>query len=141
MDLYDVRTSGPTLMIRFYRKPSGVVREMLRYYGYKYYYTIKMWCGQKGQDQIMGAVERWNERSKAANRKICGRTLCWTCAKSGYGCVSECCWEREFKPYPGWEAIRQDIKLYETDKKEYTTESYLVLECPGFKEEKRCRNG
>lgn len=141
MELYEAIVRGPTLMIKFYRKPSGVVQEMLRHYGYKYYSAIKMWTGQANQDQIMGAVEQWSERSKRVNQKIVGQTLCVRCKKSGFGNISECCWEAEFKPVPGWNAIRQDIKISENDDRALYTESYLVLECPGYVREERCRNG
>ena len=140
MMYYKSQVTGKFLMIKFIRKPSAVVLDVLKRNGYKYYSSIKAWYGERGQAQVMGAVEAWNDKcNKTA--KISGQTLCYTCAKSGFGCISECCWEREFKPYPGWNAIRQDIKLYETGKKVFKTESYLVLECPGYEREKRCRNG
>ena len=43
-------------------------------------------------------------------------TLCILCAHS---CVNRCCWAEEFKPVPGWVAVKN-------------ARGYLVLECPEY---------
>lgn len=64
------------------------------------------------------------------------KTICWECALSGYGNVSDCPWEREFKPVDGWTAERNDILINNGDLK-YWSESYCVLRCPLYKHETR----
>ena len=53
-------------------------------------------------------------------------TICWDCKKAGYGNVSECPWEREFKPVDGWNAIYSD-----------ELDSYAVISCPLFERDER----
>lgn len=64
------------------------------------------------------------------------KTICWECALSGYGNVSDCPWEREFKPVDGWNAERNDILIVNGALK-YWSESYCVLRCPLYKHETR----
>lgn len=50
-------------------------------------------------------------------------TLCWYCEK-----YSNCSWSRKFKPIENWVA-----------KYSKTTDSYIVLKCPQFKDDSRCQ--
>lgn len=55
-------------------------------------------------------------------------TLCWDCALSVLGDKSPCSWHRkEHKPRDDWEAIRRDRTYCQ-----HTSESYIVISCPGF---------
>ena len=53
---------------------------------------------------------------------------CWTCQN----CFGGCEWSREFNPVPGWTAKKTCIP----SNGEYK-ESYNVLECPKYMEDKR----
>lgn len=64
------------------------------------------------------------------------KTICWECALSGYGNVSDCPWEREFKPVDGWTAERNDV-LFSNGGRRYWSESYCVKRCPLYKKQNR----
>lgn len=52
-------------------------------------------------------------------------SLCWHCQKSGR---SECSWDREFKPVPGWKATPSKMRLVTG----VYTDTYQVYSCPEF---------
>ena len=142
MDRFNFEENGGALVIKFYVLPSGNLRELLKEYGYKYYHNSKSWVGRKHIEDVKHAVFAWERRSKKLEGRT-GRnqTLCCNCARAGFGCVSTCPWEREFKPVPGWTAARRDIKMAHKAVGgkviEKMEESYLVIECPLYlKEEK-----
>ena len=63
--------------------------------------------------------------------KITESTLCWSCDKATGGCS----WSKQFKPVPGWDAVRNDVLVQygsgEHSKRLYD-ESYVVKACPEF---------
>ena len=51
-------------------------------------------------------------------------TKCWTCKNA---CNGDCEWSRDFKPVPGWDAI----KNYIPSNGEFA-ETYHVINCPKY---------
>jgi len=54
------------------------------------------------------------------------RTICWGCANAYSGCS----WSKNFKPVEGWKAKKTTVNLGGRGNEE----SYMVYECPMFKE-------
>ena len=48
--------------------------------------------------------------------------------------INTCCWEREFKPVPGWVAEKTEVMIQSPSlgNGRRSTESYNVIECPLF---------
>ena len=90
------------LDIEFSRGVSRATSEALRAAGFHYISHINSWRGDRNFEQALEIAERAVKLSKAT--QPCNKqTLCWGCAKSGYGSLSDCPWERSFKPVEGWE--------------------------------------
>jgi len=53
-------------------------------------------------------------------------TLCWKCSNAYSGCS----WSKNFKPVEGWKAKKTTVNLGDRGNEE----SYMVYECPMFKE-------
>ena len=139
MSHYIAETRGDYLMVKFDHAPSDMITALLKSNGYKYYHHVALWSGKRHKDEILLAVQAWDERCDKFPKKN-QSTICGDCALAGFGCISKCPWEREFKPVPGWDAIRQDIKVSKDDEEARYTESYLVRACPLYKkEERKCR--
>lgn len=58
------------------------------------------------------------------------KQLCWECAKA-YGA---CNWSEHFEPVPGWKAIPVNPRIRKDGSRK--PESYKILKCPEFVEEK-----
>lgn len=122
------KTKDGFLEIQFNRKASEPTRDRLKNLGYRFHFPQHVWRGQKNHDEAIAVCERAVRYSaNAAQRKT--DTLCWDCAKSGYGGVSECPWERDFEPVEGWEAERNDLNSVHASR---NGESYCVKACPLF---------
>lgn len=65
------------------------------------------------------------------------QTLCWSCANAVPSADGErgCPWSLKGEPVEGWSAIRRDIRLQSTGKKDKarSVESYLVVACPRYR--------
>ena len=126
---YTFEENGGALVIKFYVLPSGRLRDTLKEFGFKYFHRSGSWVGHKNIDEAKAAVKAWERRSIRLEGKTGkSRQLCINCAKAGHGNTSECPWEREFKPVPGWKALRRDIG---------DEESYRIYECPLYEKENR----
>lgn len=55
-------------------------------------------------------------------------TICWRCKNS----TGRCCWSKEFKPVPGWNAQQTVIKNYTASGDIVFDSSYVVKMCPMF---------
>lgn len=58
-------------------------------------------------------------------------SLCWDCRLST-GIDALCPWAAHFRPVPGWEALRRDLKYGSKIEK-----SYKVISCPLFESSER----
>lgn len=63
-------------------------------------------------------------------RKYKDGSLCWDCKNAVPSGEHGCSWSESFEPVPGWDAHRKDVMI--GAKKEGTTESYFVYQCPEF---------
>lgn len=68
-------------------------------------------------------------------------TICWTCKKACGGCDwsrsgSAAGHNRKVRPVEGWTALRRDVGEFNGSRMRMV-ESYIVIECPLYEEEKR----
>lgn len=74
-------------------------------------------------------------KAKAATDFVTKPTLCWKCQhavpcrEKGLGCN----WSRRLEPVEGWEAVKREIKVAGSQ----SVSSYMVINCPMFKEDKK----
>lgn len=130
---YVWRRHGSYLDIEFNRLPSKRVRAALKDLGYVYLAKIKSWRGRSRFNDALNIAET-AIRNSAHGAKFCGYkgdTLCWDCAKAGYGNLSECPWERDFKPVDGWKAERF-VRQHDYGHDKVESETYCVISCPLF---------
>lgn len=120
--------AGGWLEIEFNRAASAPTREKLKQLGFRFDHWHHVWRGKAYREDAIAVCEQ-AVRLSAASAKAKVDTLCWDCAKSGYGGASECPWERDFTPVPGWDAERSDVKPVHANR---NGESYCVKSCPLF---------
>ena len=73
-------------------------------------------------------MKYYRRKKRAANTYYSKNQSCWTCKNACGGCP----WSREFKPVDGWEAE----KTFIGSNGEHA-ESYKIIYCPEYMEEKR----
>lgn len=61
-------------------------------------------------------------------------TLCDLCANACGGCEWSDC--GNMRPVPGWEAVRNDVKSCRGENNDVVVESYVVLSCPKFEQDR-----
>lgn len=122
------------------KSPDWARRE-LKNLGFQLDKRTMSWRGAQNHDKALAIARQACEgghKKRQTPRPNRNETLCWSCAKSGYGNASECPWEREFKPVDGWKAIketkRQTYGIYGKQ-----SESYTVIKCPLFQLDPRVK--
>jgi hypothetical protein len=125
---YVSRRHGPYLDIEFNRTPSERVRIRLRSLGYSFRNGIHSWRGTRNFDEAIAEADRAVAKARYMSEQRVAKP-CYTCEHCGKGDFSPCPWEREFKPVPGWDAVRYDKKDV----------SYKVIWCPMYRKEKKER--
>lgn len=91
---------------------------VLRRGGAKYCSKSCAWKAKQGQS-----------KKKELPKLSATGTLCWHC-EWATGKEGKCPWARSLKPVPGWTAKKVTLKI----SKGVYTDSYIVKECPLFRE-------
>ena len=128
MKRWAIEERGDELVIRLIMVPPNELAEELERYGYRPWWTKRIYSGKGHREEIERVLTAWNTRCE--NRTVAEErkeTLCWSCALSGYGDLSDCEWERTFTPVEGWTAERHEKHLYtDDDGMNICTETYMV---------------
>ena len=99
---------------------------------------ICSWCGKefvrKKNEKYCSQSCAWKAKQQHSQRKSkpqlsANGTLCWHC-EWATGKEGKCPWVRSFTPVPGWTAKQTYLRQTEGQ----FTESYIVKDCPLFKE-------
>lgn len=129
---YRSRVIGTYLELKFSHVPNVDARDTLKELGCKYDFHSHTWTASRNHQKVLDACDSIVEENNCVSGSQ-NTQLCWDCARSGYGNVSTCPWERASLPVDGWVA---NAKMEKKDGIE-TLYSYEIVSCPLFVKEER----
>lgn len=129
---YTLETQGNAVIVKFLKKPSERVRDMLKEYGYRYHHSSRSWVGRRHKEEVKILLANWSRRCQSIEDSSYHRaTLCWSCKNA----CGKCAWSRNLEPVEGWTALRHDVKT-QTGRAGFLIpkleESYIVIRCPEY---------
>lgn len=127
---YGYRSIGAYTEVKFNKVPSEFDREQLKALGCKYDFKSRTWTAKGKRAEVLALCDEIVAKSHDTH---VSSQPCWECARSGYGVLSTCPWERSFYPVDGWVAKEKEITAH--NGKSDTT--YEISECPLFMEQRR----
>lgn len=128
---YTVRHLGLFFDIEFNKQVTDRTRANLEELGCIYLSGARSWRGKNlVEAEAIKIADEAVKKSAHAQRmgiKSSVKQPCADCKKAGYGNLSECPWERDFLPVPGWDAEPTLIGSNLT--------SYAIKHCPLYEKQ------